>query len=69
MRPVRRECEVNPLLRTPVLGLLVAVGTAASLVAGDVHGVMIVVVVMCAALAAGLVASANSVQKKALLSC
>jgi hypothetical protein len=44
-------------------GLLVAVGTAASLVVGDVHGVMIVVAVACAALAAGLVAFANSLKK------
>ena len=46
-------------------GLLVAVGTAASLVVGDVHGAMIVIVVGCAAVAAGTVTFANSVKKNA----
>jgi hypothetical protein len=51
------------MLPALVVGLLVAVGTAASLAVGDVHGVMIVIVVGCAAAAAGAVAFANSVKK------
>lgn len=53
------------LLWALVVGLLAAVGTAASLVAGAVHGVMIVIVVGCAAAAAGGTAFANSVKKNA----
>lgn len=52
------------LLWALVGGLLVAVGTAASLVASDVHGAMLVLAVGCASLATGVVAYANSVQKK-----
>ena len=51
------------MLRALVGGLLVAVGTAASLLVPDVHGFMIVTVVACAALAAGLVTYANSLKK------
>lgn len=46
-----------------MVGLLVAVGTAASLIISAVHGFWIVVAVICAALAAGLVAYANSLKK------
>jgi len=53
------------LFRALVGGLLVAVGTAASLTVGDVHGAVIAVVVACAAMAAGLVAFANSDKKNA----
>jgi hypothetical protein len=53
------------LLRALVVGLLAAVGTAASLAAGVVRGAMIVIVVGCAAAAAGVVAFANSVKKNA----
>jgi hypothetical protein len=53
----------GPLLRAVVAGLLAAVGTAASVVADAVHGVMIVIVAGCAAAAAGVVAFANSVKK------
>lgn len=51
------------LFRAAVVGLLVAVGTAASLIISAVHGFWIVVAVICAALAAGLVACANSLKK------
>jgi hypothetical protein len=51
------------LLRALVVGLLAAVGTAASLVVSAVRGVMIVIVVGCAAAAAGAIAFANSVKK------
>jgi len=44
------------------VGLLAAVVTAASLAASDVHGIMILLVVACAALAAGLGAWANSLK-------
>jgi hypothetical protein len=55
-------------LRRALVGeLLVAVGTAASLVVGNVHGVMIGVAVACAALTAGLVAYANLVKKNAFM--
>ncbi len=46
-----------------VVGLLAAVVTAASLAISDVHGIMILLVVACAALAAGLGAWVNSVKK------
>jgi hypothetical protein len=49
-----------------VLGLLTAVGTAASLGTGEVHGFTIVIAVACAALATGLAACANLIQKKIL---
>ena len=55
------------MFRTRMLGLLVAVSTAASLTVRDVHGFLEVVVIVCAALAAGLVAWAKPVQKKAFL--
>ena len=53
------------MFRTLVGGLLVAVGTAASLLANVVHGAMIAIVVACAAVAAGAVAFANSLKKNA----
>ena len=49
-----------------MLGLLVAVNTAASLVVRDVHGLTVVLVVMCAALAAGLAAIRQLGSKKSL---
>jgi len=51
------------LFRAPVVGLLVAVGTAASLMVSDLHGLMILMMVACAALAAGAVAYAEAVKK------
>lgn len=51
------------LFRAPVVGLLVAVGTAASLMVSDLHGLMILMMVACAALAAGAVAYAGAVKK------
>jgi hypothetical protein len=51
------------LLRAPVVGLLVAVGTAASLVISDLHGRMILVAIACAALATGAVAYAGADKK------
>jgi hypothetical protein len=44
-------------------GLLVAVGTAASLLVSVVHGIMIAMIVGCAAVATGMVAFANSLKK------
>jgi hypothetical protein len=55
------------LFRAPVVGLLVAVGTAASLMVSDLHGLMILMMVACAALAAGAVAYAGAVKKSAML--
>ncbi len=51
------------MFRAPVVGLLVAVGTAASLMVSDLHGLMILMMVACAALAAGAVAYAGAVKK------
>jgi hypothetical protein len=50
-----------------VVGLLVAVGTAASLIISAVHGFWIVIAVICAALAAGLVACADSLKKNVFM--
>jgi len=57
----------GPLLRALVIGLLTAVETVASLVADAVRGIMIVIVVGCAAVAAGALAFANSVKKIAAM--
>ena len=51
------------MFRALVGGLLVAVGTAASLVIPDVRGTMVTLMIICAALATGLVAYANSDKK------
>jgi hypothetical protein len=56
-------CTGGLLLRAVVGGLLVAVGTAASQMVTAVHGVLIVVAVICASVAAGFVAYANLVKK------
>ena len=61
-------CTGGLLLRAVVGGLLVAVSTAASLVVPDVHGTMIVPVIACAGIAAGLVTCANSVKKMSSMS-
>jgi len=48
-----------------MVGLLAAVCTAASLVVAILHGFLILMAVVAAALAAGLLAFANSVKKNA----
>ena len=46
------------------IGLLVAAGTAASLTVADLHGIMILLALVCAALCAGAAAYFQFVQKK-----
>lgn len=51
------------VLRAFAGGLLVAVGTAASLIVGTVHGSMVITTVGCAALAAGVTTYVGAVKK------
>jgi hypothetical protein len=59
--------EEVPLLRTWLGGLLIAVATSASLLIGDVHGAMIVIVIIFGAVAAGLASGVGSLKKKLYL--
>lgn len=52
------------LARALVLGLLVAAGTAASLAAAELHGILIAVAISGAAAATGIVAWADALKKK-----
>ena len=65
--PVARSCArfgIGDLVVRTLVGLLVAVGTAASAFVGLVHGELIGIVLSIAATAAGLAAFASAPSKK-----
>jgi hypothetical protein len=55
-----------PLLQSLAAGLLVAAGTAATLIAGVVHGLVRLLVIACAAVVAGVMTVVKSYKKKSL---